>query len=65
MLQHFWDIFFFLIFFLLVSKKWAGGNGFPRSMPRMTQPCPHKRAEEAEGETGRKDEGWHRMWALP
>lgn len=33
-LQHFWDI-----FFLLVSKKWAGGNGSPQSMPRMTQPA--------------------------
>lgn len=56
-LQHFWDL-----FFLFVSKKQAGGNGFPQSMPRMTQPCLlHELRGRGAVKTGRKDHSWHRM----
>lgn len=48
--------------FLLVSKKWAGGNGFSQSMPRMTQPSPLRELRgRGAVKTGRKDHGWHRM----
>lgn len=50
------------IFFLLVSKKRAGGNGFPQSMPRMTQPCLlHELRGRGAVKTGRQDHSWHRM----
>lgn len=49
-------------FFLLVSKKRAGGNGFPQSMPRMTQPCLlHELRGRGAVKTGRQDHSWHRM----
>lgn len=47
-------MFFFKKF---VSKKWAGGNGFPLSMPRMTQPCLLKWAKRQRGCKDRQ-EGW-------
>lgn len=48
--------------FLLVSKKWAGGNGFPQSMPRMTQPCLlHELRGRGAVKAGRKDHSWHRV----
>lgn len=53
---------FLRFIFLLVSKKWAGGNGFPQSMPRMTQPfLLHELRGRGAVKTGRKDHSWRRM----